>query len=202
MNFGKNPKAWANPTLIEKKKEVKGVSLTRNRNNYIRDEVKKREKKNKLSPELMPSSQPQYLIGKSRVTYTKWMKRPNKGTNERLPTDWPKEGPNQRTSERKKERTNERTNERNNERTDERTKERTNDWPTDRPKEGTDEQTNERKNKRGTERASRCTDGRMKEQAKGHMTTRAPWMHLLTLRTRKGFLTAQRNVWWFYLQKR
>ena len=38
MNFGKNPKAWANPTLIEKK-EVKGVSLTRNRNNYIRHKV-------------------------------------------------------------------------------------------------------------------------------------------------------------------
>ena len=40
MNFGKNPEAWANPTLIEKKKkEVKGVSLTRNRNHYIRHEV-------------------------------------------------------------------------------------------------------------------------------------------------------------------
>lgn len=146
----------------------------------------------------MPSSQPQYLIRKSRVRYTKWMKRPNKGTNERLPTDRPTERRTEPTNQRTKEGTDERTNER----TDERTKERTNDWPTDRPKEGTDEQTNERKNKRGTERASRCTDGRMKEQAKGHMTTRAPWMHLLTLRTRKGFLTAQRNVWWFYLQKR
>lgn len=203
MNFGKNPKAWANPTLIEKKKKWRVYHL--HEIGIITSDIKYRKEK-KFSPELMPSSQPQYLIRKSRVRYTKWMKRPNKGTNERLPTDRPtdrpKEGTNQRTSERKKERTNERTNERNNERTDERTKERTNDWPTDRPKEGTDEQTNERKNKRGTERASRCTDGRMKEQAKGHMTTRAPWMHLLTLRTRKGFLTAQRNVWWFYLQKR
>ena len=158
MNFGKNPKAWANPTLIEKKKEVKGVSLTRNRNNYIRDEVKKREKKNKLSPELMPSSQPQYLIGKSRVTYTKWMKRPNKGTNERLPTDWPKEGPNQRTSERKKERTNERTKETTNEPTKEPRNERTTDRQTDRKKERTNKRTNERTNEGLSERVGVQTE--------------------------------------------
>lgn len=201
MNFGKNPKAWANPTLIEKKKKWRVYHL--HEIGIITSDIKyRKEKKKKFSPELMPSSQPQYLIRDSRIRYTKWMKRPNKGTNERLPTDRKKDRTNEPANERRNGRTNERTKETTNEPTKEPRNERTNDWPTDRPKEGTDEQTNERKNKRGTERASRCTDGRMKEQAKGHMTTRAPWMHLLTLRTRKGFLTAQRNVWWFYLQKR
>ena len=197
MNFGKNPKAWANPTLIEKKKKWRVYHL--HEIGIITSDIKYRKEK-KFSPELMPSSQPQYLIRKSRVRYTKWTKRQNKGTNERTTN---------RPTERRTERTNERTNERRNGRTDERTKrnneptkelrnERTTDRQTDRKK----ERTNERKNKQVTERASRCTDGRMKARAKGHMTSRAPWMHLLTLRTLKGFLNAQRNVWWFYLQKR
>ena len=148
----------------------------------------------------MPSSQPQYLIRKSRVRYTKWTKRQNIGTNERL-TDRKKDRTNEPTNERKG-RTKETTNERKKQRTNERTKERTTDRQTDRKTDRTNERTNERKNKRVTERASKCTDGRMKERAKGSMTSWAPWMHLLTLRTLKGFLTAQRNVWWFYLQKR
>lgn len=204
MNFGKNPKAWANPTLIEKKKKWRVYHL--HEIGIITSDIKYRKEKKKKIFTWIDAIITTTIFNKEVKSQIHKMNETTEQRNERTtadrPTDRPKEGPNQRTSERKKERTNERTNERNNERTDERTKERTNDWPTDRPKEGTDEQTNERKNKRGTERASRCTDGRMKEQAKGHMTTRAPWMHLLTLRTRKGFLTAQRNVWWFYLQKR
>lgn len=110
MNFGKNPKAWANPTLIEKKKKWRVYHL--HEIGIITSDMKyrKEKKKKKFSPELMPSSQPQYLIRKSRVRYTKWMKRPNKGTNERT-TDRP--------TNRKKDRTNEPANERRNGRTDE-----------------------------------------------------------------------------------
>ena len=222
MNFGKNPKAWANPTLIEKKKKWRVYHL--HEIGIITSDMKyRKEKKNQIFT-WIDAIITTTIFNKEVKSQIHKMNETTKQRNERT-NDWPtdrptnrkkdrtnepanerrngrtnqrtKEGTDERTSERKKERT-----KRNNERTNERTKERTNDWPTDRPKEGTDEQTNERKNKRVTERASRCTDGRMKEQAKGHMTTRAPWMHLLTLRTRKGFLTAQRNVWWFYLQKR
>ena len=193
MNFGKNPKAWANPTLIEKKNwrvyHLHEIGI-------ITSDMKYRKEKKKTNFHLNWCHHHNHNIRKSRVRYTKWTKRQNKGTNERL-TDRKKDRTNEPTNER-----NGRTNERKKQRTNERTKERTTDRQTDRKTDRTNERTNERKNKRVTERASRCTDGRMKERAKGHMTSRAPWMHLLTLRTLKGFLTAQRNVWWFYLQKR
>ena len=139
MNFGKNPKAWANPTLIEKKNwrvyHLHEIGIITSDMKY-----RKEEKKNKFSPELMPSSQPQYLIRKSRVRYTKWTKRQNIGTNERL-------------TDRKKDRTNEPTNERNG-RTNERTKELRNERLTDRPSERRTEPTNERTKEQTSDWAS------------------------------------------------
>ena len=202
MNFGKNPKAWANPTLIEKKKKWRVYHL--HEIGIITSDMKYRKEKKKQIFTWIDAIITTTIFNKEVKSQIHKMNETTEQRNERT-NDWPTDRPTERrtepTNQRTKEGTDERT-KRNNKRTNERTKERTNDWPTDRPKEGTDEQTNERKNKRVTERASRCTDGRMKERAKGHMTSRAPWMHLLTLRTLKGFLTAQRNVWWFYLQKR
>ena len=198
MNFGKNPKAWANPTLIEKKKKWRVYHL--HEIGIITSDMKYRKEKKKQIFTWIDAIITTTIFNKEVKSQIHKMNETTEQRNERT-SDRPKEGPNQRTNERK-ERTNERTKETTNERTKELRNERLTDRKTDRPKDGPNERTNERKNKRVTERASRCTDGRMKERAKGHMTSRAPWMHLLTLRTLKGFLTVQRNVWWFYLQKR
>ena len=157
MNFGKNPKAWANPTLIEKKKKWRVYHL--HEIGIITSDIKyRKEKKKKFSPELMPSSQPQYLIRDSRVRYTKWMKRPNKGTNERLPTDRKKDRTNEPANERRNGRTNERTKETTNEPTKEPRNERTTDRQTDRKKERTNKRTNERTNEGLSERVGVQTE--------------------------------------------
>ena len=112
MNFGKNPKAWANPTLIEKKKKWRVYHL--HEIGIITSDMKYRKEKKKQIFTWIDAIITTTIFNKEVKSQIQKMNETTEQRNERT-SDRPKEGPNQRTNERK-ERTNERTKETTNER--------------------------------------------------------------------------------------
>ena len=145
MNFGKNPKAWANPTLIEKKKwrvyHLHEIGI-------ITSDIKYRKEKKKQIFTWIDAIMTTTIFIKEVKSQIHKMNETTEQRNERTTADRPteptnqrtKEGPDERSNERKKQRTNRQKNqgtnerltdrptERRNGRTNERTKEQTRDW--------------------------------------------------------------------------
>ena len=158
MNFGKNPKAWANPTLIEKKKKWRVYHL--HEIGIITSDMKYRKEKKKQIFTWINAIITTTIFNMEVKSQIHKMNETTEQRNERTndwPTDQPKEGPSQRTSERKKERTNGRK-ETTNEPTKELRNERTTDRQTDRKKERTNKRTNERTNEWLSERVGVQTE--------------------------------------------